>query len=40
VQMRPREHGKSSINGFKTFAYMLRVIFYVVCARFERKPPL
>lgn len=40
VNMRPRDHGVSSINGFRTLAYMLRVIFYIVCARFQNRPPV
>lgn len=40
VNMRPRDHGVSSINGLRTLAYMMRVIFYIVCARFQRRPPV
>jgi glycosyltransferase involved in cell wall biosynthesis len=35
VKMRFRAHGMSSINGVKTLAYMLRVMCYVVLARFQ-----
>jgi glycosyltransferase involved in cell wall biosynthesis len=38
VEMRAREHGLSSIRRLRTLTYMLRVIFYVVCARFQRNP--
>lgn len=34
VQMRSRDSGKSSIAGWKPIAYMLRVLGYVVLARF------
>ena len=34
VKMRDREYGKSSINGFKSIIYMVRVIGYIVLARF------
>jgi len=36
VQMRAREHGESSIIGWKPFAYMFRVLSYIVLARFMR----
>lgn len=36
VQMRAREHGNSSIFGLKAIAYMLRVLGYIVLARFMR----
>jgi len=36
VQMRPREHGGSSISGIKTFAYMLRVVGYLILIRMGR----
>lgn len=38
VDMRAREHGLSSIRRLKILAYMLRVIFYVISARFQRNP--
>lgn len=34
VQMRPREHGESSIIGLKPVAYMFRVLCYLALARF------
>lgn len=34
VQMRAREHGKSSIIGWKPIAYMFRVLCYLALARF------
>lgn len=36
VQMRAREHGQSSIMGWKPLAYMFRVLCYLVLARFVR----
>jgi glycosyltransferase involved in cell wall biosynthesis len=36
VRMRAREHGQSSITGFKTALYMLRVISYLVLIRMGR----
>ena len=36
VQMRAREHGQSSIIGWKPVSYMFRVLSYVVLARFMR----
>lgn len=37
VDMQERKHGKSSISGFKTFAYMLRVVGYLILIRISRK---
>ena len=34
VKMREREYGKSSITGLKSLIYMIRVIGYIVLARF------
>lgn len=36
VQMRAREHGNSSIIGFKPIIYMLRVLSYIALARIIR----
>jgi glycosyltransferase involved in cell wall biosynthesis len=36
VQMRARKHGLSSIGGLRAFSYMIRVVFYVLLARFEQ----
>lgn len=38
VKMRAREHGRSSIFGIKSAAYMFRVIGYVLLARFVYSP--
>jgi glycosyltransferase involved in cell wall biosynthesis len=38
VDMRAREHGRSSISILKSFAYMLRVLGYVMLARLKRTP--
>jgi glycosyltransferase involved in cell wall biosynthesis len=36
VQMRAREHGKSSIIGLKPIIYIFRVLGYIILARFMR----
>jgi glycosyltransferase involved in cell wall biosynthesis len=38
VEMRAREHGHSSISGLKAFAYMLRVLAYIILGRIRRPP--
>jgi glycosyltransferase involved in cell wall biosynthesis len=38
IEMRPREHGQSSIFGVRSFAYMVRVLAYIVLARLRRLP--
>lgn len=38
VEMRAREHGKSSIIGVKPVAYMFRVLGYIVLARVKLTP--
>ena len=38
VKMRPREHGESSILGLKSVAYMVRVLGYVLLARYVYSP--
>jgi glycosyltransferase involved in cell wall biosynthesis len=38
VEMRAREHGKSSISGLKSFAYMVRVLAYIVLSKFRPTP--
>lgn len=40
VQMRAREHGNSSISGFKPIIYILRVFGYIVLAKLMRTSPL
>jgi glycosyltransferase involved in cell wall biosynthesis len=35
VRMRAREHGTTSIAGLKALSYMVRVVFYILLARFE-----
>jgi glycosyltransferase involved in cell wall biosynthesis len=37
VQMRARECGRSSIIGLKPFAYMIRVLGYILLARLKRR---
>lgn len=37
VKMRAREHGQSSIHGWKNLSYMLRVIGYLIIMKFGRK---
>ena len=37
VEMASRTHGQSSIMGFKTVAYMIRVLCYVALMRFVRE---
>lgn len=39
VQMRSRQHGNSSISGLKPIFYMIRVLGYIVIARFSRVAP-
>jgi glycosyltransferase involved in cell wall biosynthesis len=38
VTMRARQHGRSSIAGLKSFAYMVRVLAYIVLERVSRGP--
>lgn len=37
VEMRARETGESSIDGFKPFTYMIRVLGYILLARLSNK---
>ncbi len=39
VMMRAREHGNSSISGWKNIAYMIRVLGYIILARIIRFLP-
>jgi hypothetical protein len=39
VQMRAREHGQSSIIGWKPLAYMFRVLAYILLTRISRSKP-
>lgn len=39
VQMRSRQHGDSSIAGMKPIFYMIRVLGYILIARFSRVTP-
>lgn len=39
VQMRSRQHGSSSISGLKPIFYMVRVLGYILIARFSRVTP-
>jgi glycosyltransferase involved in cell wall biosynthesis len=41
VKMRARDHGASSIGGWKALSYMVRVLFYILLARLEPRntPP-
>ncbi len=38
VKMRARRHGQSTIVGIKPFAYMFRVLGYILLARLKRAP--
>lgn len=38
VEMRARQHGRSSIAGLKPLAYMFRVMGYILLARLKRTP--
>ncbi len=40
VEMRPRENGSSSIMGLTTISYMARVLFYILVAAVQRRPPV
>ena len=40
VEMRPRENGSSSIMGLTTVSYMARVLFYILVAAVQRRPPV
>lgn len=40
VEMRPRANGNSSIMGLTTLSYMARVLFYILVAAVQRRPPL
>ncbi len=40
VEMRPRCNGRSSIMGLTTLSYMARVLFYILVAAVQRRPPL
>lgn len=39
VKMRPRQIGCSSIMGLTTLSYMARVLFYIIIAAVQRRPP-